>query len=79
MRRKMTTNELTILKLLNRKHTVTYADIEPLMERDTHDIYWTTFSTICSMIQSGIMTSEDVHPAKYTITPYGRSKAIELL
>lgn len=79
MRRKMTTNELTILKLLNTKHTVTYADIEPLMERDTHDIYWTTFSTICSMIQSGIMTSEDVHPAKYTITPYGRSKAIELL
>lgn len=75
----MTTNELTILKLLNTKHTVTYADIEPLMERDTHDIYWTTFSTICSMIQSGIMTSEDVHPAKYTITPYGRSKAIELL
>lgn len=79
MRRKMTTNELTILKLLNRKHTVTYADIEPLMQVDTHDIYWTTFSTICSMIQSGIMTSEDVHPAKYTITPYGRSKAIELL
>lgn len=75
----MTTNELTILKLLNRKHTVTYADIEPLMQVDTHDIYWTTFSTICSMIQSGIMTSEDVHPAKYTITPYGRSKAIELL
>ena len=28
----MTTNELTILKLLNTKHTVTYADIEPLME-----------------------------------------------
>ena len=79
MRRKMTTNELTILKLLNTKHTVTYADIEPLMQVDTHDIYWTTFSTICSMIQSGIMTSEDVHPAKYTITPYGRSKAIELL
>ena len=79
MRRKMTTNELTILKLLNKKHTVTYADIEPLMQVDTHDIYWTTFSTICSMIQSGIMTSEDVHPAKYTITPYGRSKAIELL
>lgn len=75
----MTTNELTILKLLNTKHTVTYADIEPLMKVDTHDIYWTTFSTICSMIQSGIMTSEDVHPAKYTITPYGRSKAIELL
>ena len=79
MRRKMTTNELTILKLLNKKHTVTYADIEPLMQVETHDIYWTTFSTICSMIQSGIMTSEDVHPAKYTITPYGRSKAIELL
>ena len=75
----MTKNELSILKLINAKGTVTYAHIEPLMERDTHDIYWTTFSTICSMIQAGIITSEDKHPAVYSITAYGRSKAVEVL
>ena len=75
----MTKNELSILKLVNAKGRVTYADIEPIMERDTHDIYWTTFSTICSLIQAGIITSEDKHPAVYSITAYGRSKAIELL
>ena len=75
----MTKNELSILKLVNAKGRVTYADIEPLMERDTHDIYWTTFSTICSMIQAGIITSEDKHPAVYSITAYGRSKAVEVL
>ena len=75
----MTKNELSILKLVNAKGRVTYADIEPIMERDTHDIYWTTFSTICSLIQAGIITSEDKHPAVYSITAYGRSKAIDLL
>lgn len=75
----MTKNELSILKLLKDKKTITYADVEPVMEMDSHDIYWTTFSTICSLIQAGIMTSEDVHPAKYTITAYGRSQALELL
>ena len=75
----MTENELSILTLLDKKGQATYADIEPLMVRDHHDIYWTTFSTICSLIQSGIMTSEDKHPAVYSITPYGRSKALELL
>lgn len=75
----MTTNELSILKLLNDKGRITYADIEPLMQKDTHDIYWTTFSTICSLIQAGIMTSEDKHPAVYSITAYGRSKAVEVL
>jgi len=79
MRRKMTKNELSILKVINQKGRVTYADVEPLMEQDTHDIYWTTFSTICSLIQSGIMTSEDKYPAVYSITPYGKSKAVELL
>lgn len=79
MRRKMTKNELSILKLINAKGTVTYADVEPLMERDTHDIYWTTFSTICSLIQAGIITSEDKYPAVYSITAYGRSKAVEVL
>lgn len=79
MRRKMTKNELSILKLVSSKGTVTYADIEPLMERDTHDIYWTTFSTICSLIQAGIITSEDKYPAVYSITAYGRSKAVEVL
>ena len=55
-----------------------YADIEPLMVKDHHDIYWTTFSTICSLIQAGIITADN-HPANYTLTAYGRSKALELL
>lgn len=74
----MTPNELSILSLLNKKGQATYADIEPLMERDHHDIYWTTFSTICSLIQAGIITTEN-HPANYTLTAYGRSKALEVL
>ena len=79
MRRKMTKNELSILKVINQKGKVTYADIEPLMQKDTHDIYWTTFSTICSLIQAGIITSEDKYPSVYSITAYGRSKAVEVL
>jgi len=74
----MTPNELAILNVLNSRDRVTYADIEPLMEQDHHDIYWTTFSTICSLIQSGIITTEE-HPAVYSLTAYGRSKALELL
>ena len=75
----MTLNELQILNLLQSNTKATYSEIEPLMKIEGHDKYWTTFSTICSMIQSGIITSEDKHPALYSITAYGRSKAIELL
>jgi hypothetical protein len=78
MRRKMTENELSILTLLDKKGQAMYADIEPLMVKDHHDIYWTTFSTICSLIQAGIITAGN-HPANYTLTAYGRSKALELL
>jgi hypothetical protein len=74
----MTENELSILRILKSKNQATYADIEPLMVKDQHDIYWTTFSTICSLIQAGIITVDN-HPANYTLTSYGRSKAIELL
>ena len=74
----MTPNELIIINILNRKGEATYADIEPLMVRDGHDIYWTTFSTICSLIQSGIITTQN-QPANYTLTAYGRSKALEVL
>ncbi len=79
MRRKMTPNEKVILQLLKQKDRITYAEIEPKMHIDGHDKYWTTFSTICSLIQAGIMTSENKHPALYSLTAYGRSKLIEVL
>ena len=79
MRRKMTKNELAILKLLKDKERVKYTDIEPKMEVGGHDKYWTTFSTICSLIQSGIMVSENKHPAIYSLTAYGKVKCTEVL
>ena len=79
MRRKMTINEKKILQLLKEKERITYADIEPKMVIENHDKYWTTFSTICSLIQSGIITSENKHPAIYSLTSYGKNKIIEVL
>ena len=79
MRRKMTLNEKAILQLLKEKDRITYAEIEPKMEIEGHDKYWTTFSTICSLIQSGIMVSENKHPALYSLTAYGRVKIAEVL
>lgn len=75
----MTLNEKAILQLLKEKDRVTYAEIEPKMEVKGHDKYWTTFSTICSLIQSGIMVSENKHPALYSLTAYGRVKIAEVL
>jgi len=75
----MTLNELHILKLLQEQGKASYKEIEPMMTIEGHDKYWTTFSTICSLIQAGIITSEDKHPAVYSITAYGRSKAVEVL
>lgn len=74
----MTINELNILKLLQEQGKASYKQIEPMMKIEGHDKYWTTFSTICSLIQAGIMTADN-HPANYTLTAYGRSKALELL
>ena len=79
MRRKMTINEKKILKLLKENQKATYSEIEPKMEIENHDKYWTTFSTICSLIQSGIITSENKHPAIYSLTSYGKNKIIEVL
>lgn len=75
----MTLNEKAILQLLKEKDRITYAEIEPKMKVEGHDKYWTTFSTICSLIQSGIMVSENKHPALYSLTAYGRVKIAEVL
>ena len=79
MRRKMTINELSILKLLQDQYKATYQNIEPLMKLESHDKYWTTFSTICSLIQAGVMVSDNKYPSTYSLTPYGRVKAREVL
>jgi predicted transcriptional regulator len=79
MRRKMSENEKQILRLLKENGHATYDDIEPRMEIKGHDKYWTTFSTICSLIQSGVVQSENKHPSKYTLTAYGRVKALEVV
>lgn len=79
MRGKMTINELSILKLLQDQSKAKYQQIEPLMKIESHDKYWTTFSTICSLIQAGIIVSDNKHPSTYSLTPYGIVKAKEVL
>ena len=75
----MSENEKQILRLLKEKKHITYAEIEPKMHIENHDKYWTTFSTICSLMQSGILVSENKHPALYSLTAYGRVKIAEVL
>lgn len=78
MRRTLSNNEQNILKYLREHGKAMYADIEPLIEKDSADIYWSTFSTLCSLVQSGIITSTN-HPSVYTLTKYGRTKALEII
>lgn len=78
MRRTLSNNEQKILKYLREHGNATYADIEPLIDRGSADIYWATFSTLCSLVQSGIITSTN-HPSIYTLTKYGRTKALEII
>lgn len=75
----MTKNELTILKLLKQNDKATYAEIEPNMEIQNHDKYWTTFSTICSLISSGVIVSNNKYPSSYSLTAYGKVKVKEVL
>ena len=79
MRNIMSENEKTILKLLRDKGGAKYTDIEPLMKMGSHDKFWTTFSTICSLISAGVIVSENKYPSTYTLTPYGKSKVKEVL
>ena len=75
----MTKNELAILKLLKENGKVTYSQIEPKMKIENHDKYWTTFSTICSLISSGVIVSNNKYPSNYSLTAYGRVKVKEVL
>lgn len=75
----MTKNELAILKMLKDNDKATYNEIEPNMEIENHDKYWTTFSTICSLISSGVIVSNNKYPSNYSLTAYGKVKVKELL
>ena len=75
----MTKNELAILKLLKENGKATYSQIEPKMKIENHDKYWTTFSTICSLISSGVIVSNNKYPSNYSLTAYGRVKVKEVL
>lgn len=79
MRKKMTKNELAILKMLKDNDKATYNEIEPNMEIENHDKYWTTFSTICSLISSGVIVSNNKYPSNYSLTAYGKVKVKEVL
>lgn len=75
MRRQLTLNELNIIKLIyHSPKKILYADIERVMTFETgKDKYWSTFSTICSLVESNIITTT-AHPATYMLTEYGRSR-----
>ena len=75
----MSENEKAILRLLRDKGSAKYTDIEPLMKMGSHDKFWTTFSTICSLISSGVIVSENKYPSTYTLTSYGKSKLNQVL
>ena len=75
----MTKNELAILKMLKDNDKATYNEIEPNMEIENHDKYWTTFSTICSLISSGVIVSNNKYPSNYSLTAYGKVKVKEVL
>ena len=79
MRKKMTANELNIVKLIkNSPDPVRFADIEKVMNFDTgKDKYWSVFSTLACLVESGIITTTS-HPSVYSLTKYGRMKYDEI-
>ena len=79
MRKKMTINEQNIVRLINNStDPVKFTDIEKVMNFDTSkDKYWSVFSTIACLVQSGIITTTG-HPSVYSLTKYGRMKYDEI-
>ena len=79
MRRKMTPNEQNIVRLIkNSSDPVKFTDIEKIMEFDAgKDKYWSVFSTIACLVESGIITTTS-HPSVYSLTKYGRMKYDEI-
>ena len=79
MRRKMTPNEQKIIKLIKNSPTpVRFVDIERVMDFDpAKDKYWSAFSTIACLVESGIITTT-THPSIYSLTKYGGMKYDEI-
>ena len=79
MRRKMTPNEQNIVRLIkNSSDPVKFTDIKKLMDFDAgKDKYWSVFSTIACLVESGIITTTS-HPSVYSLTKYGRMKYDEI-
>lgn len=75
----MTPNEAKIIKLIyNSPSKVYFKDIEKVVNVDNgKDKFWSIFSTICSLIESNIITTTS-SPSIYTLTEYGRSKHKEI-
>jgi len=75
----MTTNELSIVTLIkNSPDPVKFPDIEKVMDFEpSKDRYWSVFSTIACLVESGIITTTS-HPSVYSLTKYGRMKYDEI-
>lgn len=75
----MTTNELNIVTLIKASpKPVKFTDIEKVMHFDaSKDKYWSVFSTIACLVESGIITTTN-HPSVYSLTKYGRMKYDEI-
>ena len=79
MRKKMTTNELNIVRLIkNSPDPIRFVDIDKVMDFDaSKDKYWSVFSTLACLVESGIVTTTS-HPSVYSLTKYGRMKYDEI-
>lgn len=79
MRKKMTPNEINIIRLIkNSTNPVKFTDIQKVMKfDDSKDKYWSVFSTIACLVESGIITTTS-HPSVYSLTKYGRMKYDEI-
>lgn len=75
----MTPNEQNIVRLIkNSSDPVKFTDIEKIMDFDAgKDKYWSVFSTIACLVESGIITTTS-HPSVYSLTKYGRMKYDEI-
>ena len=75
----MTPNEQNIVRLIkNSPDPVKFTDIEKIMDFDAgKDKYWSVFSTIACLVESGIITTTS-HPSVYSLTKYGRMKYDEI-
>ena len=73
MQRKLTENEINVIKLIKQQKTVTYSDIEKAITVENSDLMWSTFSVICSLKESNFINMTK-SPSKYFLTEYAEVK-----